>query len=97
MKTTAETYPVWMSDTRLFFKTKEEVSNIEYKFLKIHSDSKNVIWERSNNRSLDLSQYFKDKKFSHIVIEDVAFDNTKAKPEIKLIYGEGALEADSLI
>ena len=56
-----------------------------------------MTWERSDNRKLDLSSYFKEKKTGHIVIEDVSFDDVKSKQKIRPIHGEGATETDSLI
>ena len=44
-----------------------------------------------------MASYFRERKFTHIVVEDDEFDRVGTMPKVKVIGGEGTCETDSLI
>lgn len=81
------TYPRWQSVDKVKFRSKEELAKIEYKYVVGGRNSKRPIWEKGDNRKVDLSEYYDKGKV--IVVEDRSFNNKDNKPNVYLLEKDG--------
>ena len=97
MKTNENLYPQWITQDHIYVADMNQARDIEYKYL-IKSGNGTTQWEdkdhpqavkegyqSSANRKIDVSCYFDHRKFNHVVIEDMGFNNF-LRPEFHVIY-----------
>lgn len=98
MSTNEKLYPMWITQEHVYVADMNQARDIEYKYL-IKSSQKST-WEdkdgaqsvkdphygtHCSNRKVDVSCYFDSRKFNHVVIEDMGFNNF-SKPTLHVIY-----------
>ena len=102
--TSESIYPEWRTQSILFIERRDQAKSIAYKFIKkdvnvsIHTFSFHsnflqtgeVNWElqKQGDRLIDLSQFFDDKYYNYVRVEDRCFnDNSSRQPKIHAEFG----------
>lgn len=77
-------YPSWESQDQIRVSTRQECSNIEYKYIMVDDKGGSTVWEKGDNHRVDLSGMFDKHQGpeSVIVIEDEGFDKKSRPPKV---------------